>query len=98
MSSPEAGGRVLDIGCGFGDTTQRLAGLVGPTVRPSESTRRRGSSSPLARRRKPRATTNVRSIVGDVQVTELEDRFDFAFSRFGTPASSWIVGAKAPTH
>jgi ubiquinone/menaquinone biosynthesis C-methylase UbiE len=22
--------RVLDIGCGFGDTTQRIAGLVGP--------------------------------------------------------------------
>src|ERR1700692_1626322 len=24
------GQRVLDIGCGFGDTTQRIAGLVGP--------------------------------------------------------------------
>src|SRR5687767_12267569 len=27
---PRAGQRVLDIGCGFGDTTQRIAELVGP--------------------------------------------------------------------
>src|SRR3954469_14356898 len=26
---PGPGDRVLDIGCGFGDTTQRIAGLVG---------------------------------------------------------------------
>ena len=26
---PQPGERVLDIGCGFGDTTQRIAGLVG---------------------------------------------------------------------
>ena len=27
---PKPGQRVLDVGCGFGDTTQRIAGLVGP--------------------------------------------------------------------
>src|SRR3954467_5083915 len=27
---PQPGQRVLDVGCGFGDTTQRIAGLVGP--------------------------------------------------------------------
>src|SRR3954447_4325581 len=27
---PAAGDRVLDIGCGFGETTQRIADLVGP--------------------------------------------------------------------
>ena len=28
---PRTGQRVLDVGCGFGDTTQRIAELVGPT-------------------------------------------------------------------
>ncbi len=30
LHPPAPGNRVLDIGCGFGDTTQRIAGLVGP--------------------------------------------------------------------
>ncbi|MEA2468303.1 MAG: hypothetical protein QOJ57_2429, partial [Thermoleophilaceae bacterium] len=27
---PQPGQSVLDLGCGFGDTTQRIAGIVGP--------------------------------------------------------------------
>ena len=31
LNPPLEGQRVLDIGCGFGDTTQQIAALVGPT-------------------------------------------------------------------
>jgi SAM-dependent methyltransferase len=30
LEPPQPGERVLDLGCGFGDTTQRIAGMVGP--------------------------------------------------------------------
>jgi SAM-dependent methyltransferase len=30
LEPPQPGERVLDLGCGFGDTTRRIAGMVGP--------------------------------------------------------------------
>jgi SAM-dependent methyltransferase len=80
---PGPGDRVLDLGCGFGDTTQRLAAMVG-----SEG----GAlgidvSEPfieLARKEAEEAgAANVRFAVGDVQATEFEETFDYAFSRMG---------------
>jgi SAM-dependent methyltransferase len=80
---PSRGDRALDIGCGFGDTTQELAELVGPTgtvlgvdiaprfIAVAES------EAALAR------VENVRFAVQDVQVTTFEETFDYAFSRFG---------------
>jgi SAM-dependent methyltransferase len=78
------GGRVLDIGCGFGDTTQQLAALVGPegeAVGIDSSER----FIELANQEAEEAGVgNVRFLVGDVQATELDERFDHAFSRMGT--------------
>jgi SAM-dependent methyltransferase len=80
---PQPGDRVLDIGCGFGDTTQRLAQLVGP----------RGSavgvdvSKPFietARKEAEEAgSANVELLIADVQTLELPREFDYAFSRMG---------------
>jgi ubiquinone/menaquinone biosynthesis C-methylase UbiE len=83
LHPPKPGDRVLDIGCGFGDTTQRLAELVGPNgsahgidvSEPFIETARRESEAAGA--------DNVTFTVGDVQVAELEQEFDYAFSRMG---------------
>ena len=70
---PQPGERVIDLGCGFGDTTQRIAGMVGPRARPWASTSRRASSPRparrprrrarelLLRRRRPEATVRARA-------------------------------------
>jgi SAM-dependent methyltransferase len=81
---PPEGGRVLDIGCGFGDTTQQLAALVGPAgeaVGIDSSDRFIEKSIEEA---EAAGVENVRFLVGDVQVAELDERFDYAFSRMGT--------------
>jgi SAM-dependent methyltransferase len=81
---PQPGQRVLDIGCGFGDTTQRIAGLVGASgeavgvdaaARFIEAARGDAADAGVA---------NARFLVADVQTEPFEERFDMAFSRFGT--------------
>jgi ubiquinone/menaquinone biosynthesis C-methylase UbiE len=81
---PRTGQRVLDVGCGFGDTTQRIAELVGPTgeavgvdaaARFIETARAEAAEAGVA---------NARFEVADVQTTSFDERFDLAFSRMGT--------------
>jgi SAM-dependent methyltransferase len=80
---PSPGDRVLDIGCGFGDTSLRLAGMVGgdgevvgvdvapPFVE-------------LATKEAAEAgVENVGYRVGDVQIADLGGPFDYVFSRMG---------------
>lgn len=80
---PRPGDRVVDLGCGFGDTTQWLAGLVGDggevvgvdVSEPFIETARKEAEEA--------GVGNVRFEVGDVQVTEFGETFDYAFSRMG---------------
>ena len=81
---PRTGQRVLDIGCGFGDTTQRIAGLVGAERRGG----RRGRGRALHRGR-ARGGTRGRSVQREVPGRRrpgdpVDERFDLAFSRMGT--------------
>jgi SAM-dependent methyltransferase len=81
LHPPQPGDRVVDIGCGFGDTAGRIAQLVGA----------RGSvlgvdAAPrfIESAREEFGAANVRFAVADVERTMFEERFDYAFSRFGT--------------
>jgi SAM-dependent methyltransferase len=81
---PREGDRALDIGCGLGDTTIRLAELVGPAghahgvdvaERMIETAIEESSASGLE---------NVSFAVRDVENTKFDREFDYAFSRMGT--------------
>lgn len=78
------GARVLDVGCGFGDSTLRIAARVGPSgeavgvdcaenfIRAAETEARKAGVS------------NARFFVGDAQWGDLRGPYDHAFARFGT--------------
>jgi ubiquinone/menaquinone biosynthesis C-methylase UbiE len=80
---PRPGARVLDVGCGFGDTTRSIAALLGPngSARGVDCAENFIES---ARRDNPDTKQAPSFFVGDVQHCDLEGPYDHAFSRFGT--------------
>jgi SAM-dependent methyltransferase len=80
---PPTGGRVLDVGCGFGDTTRQLAGLVGQEGEAVGIDVSEPFVEAARREAEEAAIENVSFLVGDVQTMELGGRFDYAFSRMG---------------
>lgn len=81
---PPPGASVLDIGCGFGDTTQRLAGLVGPQGAVVGADVAPRFVDLAAREAAEAGVGNVTFRVSDVQTDDLGGPYDMAFSRFGT--------------
>lgn len=100
---PPRGGRCIDIGCGFGETTRLMAGLVGQEgfVLGTDSSRRFIED---ARREAAEAgVTNVEFQIADAQTAAWEPVHDYAYSRMGTqffaapvPAMRAIRGALKP--
>ena len=78
------GARVFDVGCGFGDSTVKIARAVGPQgeavgvdcaerfVRTAEADAAQSG------------VHNARFIQADVQTDDLRGPYDYAFARFGT--------------
>jgi SAM-dependent methyltransferase len=80
---PHAGDRVLDIGCGFGDTTQQLAKLVGPEGEAIGVDVAAPFIEASIRDAREQGAENASFAVGDVQIMDLRGPFDYVFSRMG---------------
>lgn len=83
VAAPVAGERVLDVGCGAGESTVQLAELVGPegsVVGVDIS----GALLEAARARADRAgQTHVQFVLGNAATERFTEPFDLVFSRFG---------------
>jgi SAM-dependent methyltransferase len=78
----QPGARVVDIGCGFGDTTQVLGTLVGPTGR-AVGVDAAANFIAIARR-EAADVSQVSFEVADVEAGVPGGPYDVAFSRMGT--------------
>lgn len=81
---PQPGQRVLDIGCGFGDTTQQIAALVAPG---GEAVGVDASARFIETAKEETAAAGVQNCsfaVADVEASVPGDGYDRAFSRMGT--------------
>jgi len=78
------GDRVLDVGCGFGDTAIKLAKLVGPTGEVVGIDCCDAFLEYARRDAQTRGLANVSFVRGDAEVALPTDQYDFVFARFGT--------------
>jgi ubiquinone/menaquinone biosynthesis C-methylase UbiE len=79
-----AGARVLDVGCGFGDTTQRIAAHVTPGGKAVGVDCASGFIDIAAREARQASIKNASFLVADAQNDDLRGPYDYVFSRFGT--------------
>jgi SAM-dependent methyltransferase len=81
---PAAGERVLDVGCGMGDTSVRLAELVGDRGEVVGVDCAANFIATSTQRAEELGVERARFICRDVQLDDLEGPYDAAYSRFGT--------------
>ncbi|MES1201110.1 MAG: class I SAM-dependent methyltransferase [Pseudomonadota bacterium] len=78
------GSSVLDIGCGFGDTTQAIARRVGPSGRAAGVDCAENFIALAQTEAQAAGLGNAAFFVADVQTDDLRGPYDHAFARFGT--------------
>ena len=82
-SYPE-GSRVLDVGCGFGDSTRLIAKRVGPKGNAVGVDCAENFIRACEKEASDAGVGNASFFVADVQRDDLRGPYDYAFSRFGT--------------
>ncbi|HSF01917.1 MAG TPA: class I SAM-dependent methyltransferase [Solirubrobacterales bacterium] len=83
-SPPREGDRVLDIGCGLGDTTVRLAGVVGSAGHAHGVDVAERMIELAIQEAAEAGLENVSFAACDVELTRFDQTFDYAYSRMGT--------------
>ena len=81
---PRAGDRILDIGCGFGDTAQQLALVAGPSSHVVGVDAAERFIDAAREEAAAAGVENVEFLVADVQSEPLGGPYDYAFARMGT--------------
>lgn len=81
---PAKGSRVLDVGCGFGDSVQRIAERVGPQGQAVGVDCAENFIQAATREAGRAGVSNASFFVADVQTDDLRGPYDYVFSRFGT--------------
>jgi ubiquinone/menaquinone biosynthesis C-methylase UbiE len=80
----QEGARVLDVGCGFGDSTVKIARAVGPRGEAVGVDCAGNFVQAAEREAASVGVTNARFFTADVQSDDLRGPYDGAFTRFGT--------------
>ncbi len=78
------GARVLDVGCGFGDSTLRIAKAVGPSGQAVGVDCAENFVRAAEQEAKSAGIGNVSFFKADAQTEDLRGPYDHAFARFGT--------------
>jgi ubiquinone/menaquinone biosynthesis C-methylase UbiE len=78
------GARVLDVGCGFGNSTRLIARRVGPRGAAVGVDCAENFVTMATQESRAAGIDNASFFVADVQTDPLRGPYDFAFSRFGT--------------
>jgi ubiquinone/menaquinone biosynthesis C-methylase UbiE len=84
MVAPQPGQRVLDIGCGLGDTTQQIAALVGAEGEAVGVDAAANFIETATAEAAEAGVENAKFFAADVQTDPLGGPYDMAFSRMGT--------------
>jgi ubiquinone/menaquinone biosynthesis C-methylase UbiE len=81
---PREGARVIDLGCGFGDSTRLIARRVGPRGEAVGVDCAEQFVRVSADDAREAGVANASFFAGDIQRDDLRGPYDSAFSRFGT--------------